>query len=292
MRGVPPKGYAMTKIDQFESVFRSAAKEVFKAEDVEIGKVLVVTDLDAYQSELLSGRVKKLLSVLGPSVTYEELPGEAFSTVQDLMGKVEEARPDLIATYRNLHGGGERCRFGLGIHLDALTQATTTPVLVLPDPDGKGEHDHAFEDTSTVMVVTDHLTGDNRLVSYGARLTEKGGTLYLAHIEDDQTFARYLAAISKVPEIDTETARREIERVLLKDPTDFVQSCKQKLVGRELVIEEVVRMGHRLHDYRELIEERKVDLLVFNTKDDTQDAMHGLAYPLAVQLRQIPLLML
>ena len=29
-----------------------------------------------------------------------------------------------------------------------------------------------------------------------------------------------------------------------------------------------------------------------NTKDDDQLAMHGLAYPLAVELRDIPLLML
>ena len=36
----------------------------------------------------------------------------------------------------------------------------------------------------------------------------------------------------------------------------------------------------------------RVDLLVMNTKDEDQLAMHGLAYPLAVELRQIPLLML
>ena len=44
--------------------------------------------------------------------------------------------------------------------------------------------------------------------------------------------------------------------------------------------------------YQRLIEEHKVDLLVFHTKDEDQLAMHGLAYPLAVELRHIPLLMI
>ena len=41
-----------------------------------------------------------------------------------------------------------------------------------------------------------------------------------------------------------------------------------------------------------LIERHQVDLLVLNTKDQHQLAMHGMAYALAVELRQTPLLML
>ena len=51
-------------------------------------------------------------------------------------------------------------------------------------------------------------------------------------------------------------------------------------------------MGHRLSEYKRLIGEHEVDLLVMNTKDAEQHAMHGMAYPLAVELRDIPLLML
>ena len=50
--------------------------------------------------------------------------------------------------------------------------------------------------------------------------------------------------------------------------------------------------GHHLFEYRRLIEQHEVDLLVLNTKDEDQLAMHGIAYALAVELRQIPLLML
>ena len=51
-------------------------------------------------------------------------------------------------------------------------------------------------------------------------------------------------------------------------------------------------MGHHLSTYKELVQKHQVDLLVMNTKDEDQLAMHGIAYPLAVELREIPLLML
>jgi hypothetical protein len=40
------------------------------------------------------------------------------------------------------------------------------------------------------------------------------------------------------------------------------------------------------------VDEHHVDLLVLNTKDEDQLAIHGLAYPLAVELRNTPLLLL
>jgi len=51
-------------------------------------------------------------------------------------------------------------------------------------------------------------------------------------------------------------------------------------------------MGHRLQDYKRLVTEHDVDLLVMNTKDHEQLAMHGVAYPLTVELRDTPLLLL
>ena len=50
-------------------------------------------------------------------------------------------------------------------------------------------------------------------------------------------------------------------------------------------------LGHHLADYKKLVAEHDVDLLVFNTKDEDQLAMHGIAYSLAVELRDTPILM-
>lgn len=282
----------MTQIDQFESVFKAAVKQAFEPEAISIESVLVITDLEPYPTELLSGRVRSFLEVLGNTVAWTEVSASGSRTPRDLLQAIERERPDLVVTFRNLHEGDTRSPFGLGIHLDALTQATTTPILVLPDPNGDGELSHALKDTSRVLVVTDHLTGDSHLVSYGAHLTRDKGTLYLAHVEDDTVFDRYKDAISKIPTIDTEPAAESIKSVLLKGPRDFIASCRKNLSEDRITVESVVRMGHQLHGYKQLIRDQEIDLLVFNTKDDDQLAMHGLAYPLAVEVRGIPILML
>jgi hypothetical protein len=41
-----------------------------------------------------------------------------------------------------------------------------------------------------------------------------------------------------------------------------------------------------------LIKEQSTDLLVLNTKDENQLAMHGQAYPLTVELRETAMLLL
>ena len=144
------------------------------------------------------------------------------------------------------------------------------------------------------MAIADHLTGDNHLVSYAARLTSPNGKLLLTHVEDQSVFERYMEVIGKISSIDTEPAREAIVEQLLNEPRDYIRSCAEVLAEAELPIEieEVVTFGHSLLDYKLLIDEKQVDLLVLNTKQEDQLAMHGLAYPLCVELRDTPILML
>jgi hypothetical protein len=113
-------------------------------------------------------------------------------------------------------------------------------------------------------------------------------------LEDDAIFQRYIETIGKIPSIDTEVARETLELQLLKEPRDYAHSCKVSLADARprLTVETAVGMGHRVGDCKRLIERHEIDLLVLNTKDEDQLAMHGLAYPLAVELRDVPLLML
>jgi len=57
-------------------------------------------------------------------------------------------------------------------------------------------------------------------------------------------------------------------------------------------VESTVAMGHVLSLYQSLIIDHEIDLLVMNTKDEGQLAMHGTAYSLSVELEEIPLLLL
>ena len=284
----------MSNIDQFESAFRSAAKEVFHQQPPSIERVMVITDLDAGQNHDFVTQVKAFLSVLGKDIQWQSLTAEDFSNVAELLEKVVHNQPSLVCTYRHLHSDAWQWPHSLGEHLDVLTQVAECPVLVLPHPDRGGALEHTLKNTDSVMVVTNHITGDERLVNFALALTSPGGLLQLTHVEDLDAFERLLAVIAKIPEIDTDIARRKIRDQLLKEPTEYIQSIARLLEKRHssVKVESIVTMGHNLAEYKKLISERKVDLLVMNTKDEDQLAMHGLAYPLAVELRSIPLLML
>ena len=282
--------HGMTEIDQYESVFKSADKTPFACEVIAINTVLMINDVDATRTRELGESAAEFLRALGTDVKWQFVGGDDFSGVGNLLEKVEKHRPDLICTYRNLRIPAVDFPHSLGVYVDVLTQATTTPVLLLPRLDQVGLH----RGTQTVMAITDHLTGDQHLVSYAAKLTVEGGKLWLTHVEDQAVFERYMTTISKIASIDTELAREEIQRQLLKEPHDYIRSCRDVLAQLEtsIQIEESVTLGHHLIDYRRLVEEHGVDLLVMNTKDEDQLAMHGVAYPLSVELRDLPLLLL
>lgn len=286
----------MTRVDQFESVFRSATRTIFHPEEVEIGSVMIVSDQPPDEAADFGERVRAFLGALdaGENLRWTTVHGGEFDTVPELLELIEKERPGLVCTYRHLHSDSWRWPYTLGEYVDVLTQAIKTPVLVMPHPERPELRALTGHRTKAVMAVTGHMTGDDRLVNYAARFTEQGGTLLLGHVEDDHVFERYMEAISKIETIDTDSARKDIQARLLKDPTDFIESCREGLARRtpSLSVESIVTRGHRIREYRSLIEAREVDLLVMNTKDEDQLAMHGLAYPLAVELRSIPLLML
>ncbi len=285
----------MTLVDQFESVFRAASREVYIFEKIQIQRVLIVTDLAAGESGQFQDQVIPMINMLGdqPPQTIV-LAGSQFHTTEDLLTLVHQHQPDLICTYRNLHSDGWRFPHSLGEHLDVLLQKTEQPVLVMPHPQARHSLSVATSPNHKVMVLTDHLTLDHRLVTIGAQMAGYGGALFLSHVEDEGVFHRYLAAISKIPSIDTDDAAFQIKRQLLKEPHDYITACIKGLAASGLGVEvhEHVVFGHQMRICHAMVEEDGIDLLVMNTKDADQLAMHGLAYPLAVEIRHIPLLML
>ncbi len=286
----------MTNVDHFESMFRSASREVFRYERVDIGSILVVTDRSDEEAGSFGKVVRRFLSVISadPKVRWRDVSGSEFQSAGELLTLVESVAPDLICTYRNLHSGAWRWPYSLGTHLDLLTQHTGIPVMVFPHPEAERSAEHALENTDTVMAITDHLTGDHRLVNYALRFAQSGAVVWLTHVEDEATFGRYLEVISKIPTIDTDDARTTLREQLLKEPRDYIAGCVEVLrtAGTHVTVEDLVLFGHHLSEYKRLIEQHTVDLLVLNTKNKDQLAMHGIAYALAVELRQIPLLML
>ncbi len=286
----------MSQIDQFESVFRSAVKAVFEYSQIDIQNVLVVTDLNKETSQPLLTNLKLFLQ--HPEAEVERdffiITSDEFQSTNDLLELLGQYSPDLICTYRNLHSNAWRYPHSLGEHLDVMLQKTDIPIMILPHPEAGYKAEHALKDTTDVMVVTDLQAVNDRLINYAAAFTKPDGNLYLTHVEDERVFERYMDAISKIDVIDTEVARKRLAEQLLKEPEDYFNSCAQLLKQHypQLKVSSLVLFSQLVAEYRHQIESRKLDLLLLSAKDERQHAMHSVAYPLAVELRQIPLLLL
>lgn len=291
----------MSTLDHFESAFRSASKDTFTWAPPIIRKILVVTDLDAEASTLFQARLEQFLAGMlahsqaaGVTPQWRLIAGDDYALVSELHRLVEDWAPDLLCTYRNLHSSAWSFEFSLGEYVDVLTQATNVPILITPHPRQTKAAEHALRNTDVVMAMTDHLTGSERLVNFAAAMTQANGKLWLTHVEDELAYSRLMETISKIPQIETDLARTLIRGKLLQQPTDYVETCRAVIATQraQLDVRPLIVMGHHLSTYKQLVHDHEVDLLVMNTKDDDQLAMHGMAYPIAVEIREIPLLLL
>lgn len=284
----------MLKLDEFESVFRSADKRRYQHHSVDLRSVLVVTDREKDDGRRFSEDVRTFLGALGSDLRWIVLSVAAYRGVGELLEAIEGDKPDLICTHRNLCGHAGAFPYSLGSFVDVLTQATPIPVLLLPNPTVDAHLPPQCTAPTRVMVLTNDLTSQDRLVDFGVRVTPQGGNLFLVHLEDDVVFERYVNVISKIPSIDTQDATEAIREQLLKEPRDYIASCREELAEAEahMAVHEILEMGHRVATCKRLMDQHAVGLVVMNTKDEEQLAMHGLAYALAVELREHPLLLL
>ena len=283
-------------LDEFESQFNSAVKTPYAYEEISLASIALICDHD----EAASAQLLKSVQHLAPPLVGHSDPQwkvfgrEDFSSVSDLLSKLNDLGADLVVVERNLKLDHEdNLVYGLTNYIDALTQVMDSPVLLLPTR----AHDHPetdFGTPKTIMVETNHLTGDDRLINWGVRFAEPDGSLFLTHIEDGNAFTNYIEAISRIPEIDTALAEKTIRDTLLKLPHDFVSSARERLQTTfpDLKIEEIVQFGSALSHYESIIEEKNIDLLILNTKEAGQLAMNGIAYAMAVEFKDRPLLLL
>lgn len=285
----------MTQIDQFESIFRAASKNPFEYSDWQVNRVLIVGDGTDEETENIEKRLQEFLSHAFDldSVEWIQLSGDGFNNVKQLIESVEKHAPDLICCRRNLHVQADEYSYSLGVYVEVLTQVTNVPVLLLPtESEDSGPQWH--RESKTVVAITDHLDADAMIVNSAIKLTSKGGKLFLAHVEDERAFQRYMHVIEKIAEIDSETAVEKVRERLLMEPQDFIESCRAKIGELNLDIEvlPVVKMGHNLTDYKEIVDTHRADLVVIHSKDQDQLAMHGVAYPLTIELHRTPMLLI
>lgn len=282
----------MSKIDAFESLFRASVQARYTPHAYPVREVLVLCDLPQGEGDQLLTRLEPFFEGLSAPPKLTLLPAAQSADLSALTDLINDHPSDLVCTYRNLHTTHGDHPHTLGDHVSVLTQVTRKPILLIPRPEHLGGA--PLKVPSRVMALTDQLTTHPQLIDASAALIKSNGALILSHVEDDATFARYMEAISKIPSIDTEEARALIQEQLLRGVRLYAESAveplRQAQPQLEVIIE--VKMGHRVRDLIGQVVENGVELVVMNTKDEDQVAMHGLAHPIAVELSQLPLLML
>lgn len=283
-------------LDEFESQFKSAIKTPYVYEEISLSSIALICDEEEAASNRLFNEVQSLVPPLAghSEPRWRVFDRDSFTTVSDLLSKLEDFGADLIITERNLKlDRADNLIYGLTNYIDALTQVMGAPVLLLPVRDTIDVETKCYA-PKAIMVETNHLTGDSRLINWGVRFAEPNRSLHLTHIEDGIAFANYIDAIGKIPEINTRLAEQTLHDTLLKLPHDFVRSARASLQSkfRDLKVEGIVRFGTALSDYESIIKEKAIDLVVLNTKEAGQLAMNGIAYAMAVEFKDRPLLLL
>lgn len=280
-------------IDEFESIFRRAEREQFVFADVPINHVTIVTDGSVDDAKTIQINLQQFCTRLTDVSHWRLIDDSQYSNVNALLTCIDEEQTDLIVTSRHLQERTLVPQHSLGVYVDVLTQTTSIPILVLPGTAAQPV-DLSQKSCRRTMIVTDHIRGDNRLINYGVRFCSPGGTAWMCHVEDDLVFERYMRVIEKIPEIDSDDARRLIGEQLQNEANQFLEGCIAHLNehGPNASYRSYVGKGHHLQMYRELIENHEIDLLVLNTKDEDQLAMHGAAYSLSVELLDVPMLLI
>ncbi len=162
------------QLDEFESMFRRAEREPFVYQDVPLGHITLVTDGSDQQAAELQAVIQSFLPRLPSSPAWRRINGEHFNNVEDLLKQINARPTDLLITYRHLREETLIPQHSLGVFLDVLTQATMIPVLVLPGTAGH-PMSLAGEICDRVLLVTDHISGDDHLINHGVRMCAAGG---------------------------------------------------------------------------------------------------------------------
>ena len=282
----------MSTIDQFESVFRSALRPSYQQSYLPLVNLLLISDLGDEEASQYLIEVEKFFTdaSVPPKITH--LAKEKSVDLDNLLSEIDRLSPDLIITHRHLHSSQANNIYTLGDHIEVLTQITSVPILLFPHH--QSWRKDQFSPPDRIMVLSDQLSDNPTLVDAAVSVLSTPGHLLLAHVEDEATFEYYLKIIAKLPELDTELAREQIKEQLLKEAELFTEAITKSFQDgkTEIITSSYVSMGHPLKKYVSLVKENQIDLVVIQGKDEEQVAILGMSYALAVELNELPLLIL
>lgn len=276
----------MVTVDEFESQFRRSAKEHFVYEQIAFDRVTFLVDDDFVRDDAQSF-VEEWLG--RQDIQFAVVRISPQKPVSEVMREVLSTEPDLVVSYRLL-GHTKEPSHSLGTYIDEASQVLAKPLCLLPAKFSRS----SSRRPECVLVLSESIVGDSTLVNCGVALVPKVGTLVLADLVDGNAFDNYMDLISKCSFIDTDIARAELADLLMRLASEFESGCIDRLAQEfsSLKLEQFVGFARTVNDYKALLEKYEVELLLFSGKDNNQTAMSALGYALAVEVTDIPLVLL
>ena len=133
--------------------------------------------------------------------------------------------PGLVVVQRRLGVFNEGSNYSIGPILESITQETDLPVLVLPEK---------FDSLqlNTIAIGFDHQIDNSNLVNKSLLLDAHVKNVELIHVEESSIFDYYMEAISRIPSINTDSAKESIQDTILSLSADFFNEVSAKLNER------------------------------------------------------------
>ncbi len=263
-------------LDIFESVFKRSVKQHYDYEDFQPGSILIIGNSD--HLDKLSNFISEY------SHKFESFEYNSNFNWIELKSEIEKGRLDLILIQRQLGISNMDLTFSIGPVLESITQEINIPVLIIP-------HEFQGLKIETIGIGFDHQIDNSNLINKGLLMRKHLKNLELIHIEDESIFNYYLDAISKIPGINTEYAETNIKETILNLSGDFFRDVASKLENDKVKAGIHCQFGETVQCYRDIIKDRKIDLLVFEAEDESKMAMHSLGHSLTIQFPNVATLL-
>ena len=279
------------RLDLFESIFKRAQRINFDYAPPVLDSVLILTSelAEAAPATLIERSLGVLNRPMPPIVARRSLSNDADEL--SIGNLVLDLSPDLIVLQRHLLQGDHTWNRGFGGLVQSLIQHHSIPILVLPNHLTEPNESTGF---TTVAAVVDQPLNNNDLVNWASTFCNSPGALYLHHIEAEDQFERTMTAIERIPELNSQVARRTLKRELMQEADRFLQHCQLTLqqYRPDLSVQYSVDMTRVQHGYLSWLEQTKPDLIVLDTLDATRALNRGIAGVLSLQFTDLPFLLL
>lgn len=262
------------RLDEFESVFRSAIKPTYELRRPPLREIVVLTDEAPEPAYKLITQARAILSDADTPVAPDfRLLSAHDRTADSVLSELLTSSIDLLVTHRHVLSHWRNTPYALGSAMSIFVQTLPCPVLMLPLLPANAPAHSRGKAPETALVATRHLIDDSDLVDWALHVTGDDGTVVLGHVEDESQSRRYLDAIGRIRGIDTDIALTRLPDKLLqlsRDYTDSVVEQMQANAVRETLIAEV-RSGDPLVEFAALIAQHSVDLLVVAGREHRAD---------------------